>query len=236
MESYLDERERWEALLRWLRENGLSIVAGVALAALGFAGYRWWQGHLDQRELGAYALYAQMETAFAKGDDTRAFAAAGEIERHYTSTPYADQARLASASVFVNDGQFDRAASELRLVMAHPHDPILGLIARLRLARVQIAQHQAQAALASLDGVNPGAFAARYDEVRGDAYYDLGNRSAALAQYRLAQATDPGGETDSNLLKLKISELAANVPGTAATASTPATQAQPPAAGAPAAQ
>lgn len=231
MESYLDERERWEALLRWLKENGPSIVAGVAIASLGFAGYRWWQARVDQRELGGYALYAQMEDAFARGDDTQAFAAAGEIERSYASTPYADQARLASAATFVNDGQLDRAASELRVVMTHPHDSILGLIARLRLARVQIAQHQAQEALATLAGADPGAFTARYDQVRGDAYYALGNRAAALAQYRLAQVADPGGETDANLLKLEISELAANPPG-----KSPANQAPPPPASAPAAK
>ena len=102
-------------------------------------------------------------------------------------------------------------------------------IARLRLARVQIAQHQAQAALATLNGVNPGAFAPRYDVVRGDAYYALDNRSAALAQYRLAQTTDPGGETDVNLLKLQISELAANQSEPA-----PATKTAAPAAAAPA--
>lgn len=229
MESYLDERERWEALLRWLRVNGPSIVAGVALAALGLGGYRWWQGHLDQRALRAYALFAQMESAFGQGDDTQAFSAAGRIERDYASTPYADQARLASAAAFVNAGQLDRAASELRLVMMHPHDSILGLIARLRLARIQIAQHQAQAALATLDGVNPGAFAPRYDAVRGDAYYALGNRTAALAQYRLARATDPGGETDTNLLNLEISELAANQPGAPQAAKTQAPAAKAPA-------
>jgi predicted negative regulator of RcsB-dependent stress response len=210
VESYLDERERWEALLGWLRENGLSILAGVALAAVAFGGYRWWQGHRDQRDLNASALYAQMENAFGRGDEVSAFAAAGELERTYGSTPYADQARLASAGVFVQDGELGRAAGELRVVMLHPHDPILGLIARLRLARVQIAQHRAKEALATLDAVKPGAFATRYDVVRGDAYYALGERAAALAQYRLARATDPGGETDKHLLSLEISDLAAN--------------------------
>ena len=213
MDSYLDERERWDALIGWLRGNGPSILAGVLLAVLGLGGYRWWQARVAQRDLGAEALYAQMASAFGRGDDTRAFAAAGQIERRFGSTPYADQARLASAAAFVRDGQLGRAASELRVVMMHAHDPILALIARLRLARVQIAQNQAQAALATLDGVNPQAFAARYAEVRGDAYYALGNRSAALAQYRLARATDPGGETNANLLNLEISDLAANLPG-----------------------
>lgn len=212
MDSYLDEREQWEAFVGWLQHNGLSILAGVALAALAFGGYRWWQGHVDQRDLTASALYAQMDAAFGRGDEVSAFAAAGQLESKYGSTPYADQARLASAGVFVQNGELGRAAGELRAVMLHPHDPILGLIARLRLARVLIAQHQAKEALATLDAVKPGAFATRYAVVRGDAYYALGKLTDALAQYRLARATDPGGETDQQLLDLKISELAANLP------------------------
>lgn len=212
MESYLDEHERWEALLAWLRGNGPSILAGVALAVLAFGGYRWWQERVAQRDLAGYELYVQMENAFGRGDTVSAFTAAGKLERHYTSTPYADQARLASASAFVQTDELGRAAGELRTVMLRPHDRILGLIARLRLARIEIARHHGRLALTTLDAVKPGAFAARYDVVRGDAYYALGNRAAALAQYRLARATDSGGETDTHLLSLKISELAANLP------------------------
>jgi hypothetical protein len=40
----------------------------------------------------------------------------------------------------------------------------------------------------------------------------------ALSAYRLARASDPGGETDQHLLDLKISELAANLPGAQPTA------------------
>ncbi len=229
MDSYLDERERWEALMRWLRENGPAMVAGVALAVLGFTGYRWWHAHTDQRDLEAGAVFVQMENSFAKGDDTSGFIAAGELERNDASTPYADQARLASAAVFVDGGQLDRAAAELRAVMQHPHDSILGLIARLRLARVQIAQNQPQQALATLAAVDPGAFAPRYDVVRGDAYYALGQKPQALAQYRLARARDPGGETDTGLLDLEISELAANLPA-AAPATTPGARVATPAA------
>jgi predicted negative regulator of RcsB-dependent stress response len=207
----LTEKEQWEALKRWLRENGLAIVAGVAVAALGLSGYRWWQAHQNDADLAAGSMYVQMENAFAQGDRTQAFILLGDLERQYPSSPYADQAKLASARAFVEDNELGRAADELRDVMQHSRDPVLRPIARLRLARVQIAQHQASEAIATLSGANPGALAPQYAEARGDAYYAMGDKTAALAQYRLARATGTSGDADSGLLDLKISDLAADV-------------------------
>jgi predicted negative regulator of RcsB-dependent stress response len=218
----LNEREQWEALKRWVRENGPAVVLGVAIAGLGFGGYRWWQARQNSVDLAAGALYVQMENALAQGDHTRAFILIGDLERQYASSPYADQARLASAKAFVDDGELGRAADELREVMQHSNDPVLKLIARQRLARVQIAQHQASEALATLNGANPGALAPQYAEARGDAYYAMGDKAAALAQYRLARAADTSGQMDPGLLDLKISDLAADVttPAAAAAAAT----------------
>jgi predicted negative regulator of RcsB-dependent stress response len=207
----LTEKEQWEALKRWVRENGLAIVAGVAIAALGLGGYRWWQAHQNGADLAAGALFVRMENAFAQGDRTQAFILLGDLERQYPSSPYADQAKLASAKAFVEDNELGRAAAELRDVMQHTRDPILKPIARLRLARVQIAQHQLPEALATLNGADAGALASQYAEARGDAYYAMGQKAAALAQYRLARATDTSGDSDSGLLDLKISDLASEV-------------------------
>jgi predicted negative regulator of RcsB-dependent stress response len=217
----LSEREQWDALKRWLRENGPAIVAGVAIAALGLGGYRWWQARENNADLAAGTLYVQMENAFAQGNRTEAFIVLGDLERQYPSSPYADQARLASAKAFVDDNQLDRAADELRSVMQHSSDPILRLIARLRLARVQIAQHQPSDALATLNGASPGALAPQYEEARGDAYHAMGDKTAALAQYRLARAGAANGATDAGLLDLKISDLAADVSTPAPSAAGP---------------
>jgi predicted negative regulator of RcsB-dependent stress response len=224
MDDYLsDEREQWETFKRWLREYGPPILLAIAIVALGLGGYRWWQSRVSDRDLAAGADYVQMENALAHGDSTQAFVLLGKIVRNYPSSPYADQARLAAARSFVDSGDFARAADELREVMLHSPDSVLRLIARGRLARVQIAMHQPQRALATLNGAKPGAFAPVYAEARGDAYYALGKKREALAQYRLARATDAGGETDSSLLDLEISDLAANLPAThaASSASTP---------------
>jgi predicted negative regulator of RcsB-dependent stress response len=75
---------------------------------------------------------------------------------------------------------------------------------------VQIAQGKADDALATLNAVDAGAFAALYREARGDAYYAKGDKAAALKEYRNAQAagSDP-------LLGLKIADLAAEAPAAA---------------------
>jgi predicted negative regulator of RcsB-dependent stress response len=208
----LSEKEQWDVLKRWVRENGPAVVAGVAIAALGLGGYRWWQAHEDNVELTAGAMYVQMENAFAQGNRTQAFILLGDLERQYPSSPYADQAKLASAKAFVEDGELGRAAAELQDVMQHSRDPILRPVARLRLARVQTAQKKASEALATLNAANPGALAPQYAEARGDAYYALGDKSAALAQYRAARAAGAGeSEGGTGLLDLKISDLAADV-------------------------
>ena len=212
MDDYLlNEREQWEAVKRWVRESGPSIVAAFAIVALGFAGYRWWQARESKADLAAGAMLLQMENAFMHGDSAQAFIYLGELERRYPSSPYADQARLTSARAFVEDGELARAADELQQVMQHSPDSILRLIARLRLARVQIALHQPSEALATLNGANPGAMAPQYAQVRGDAYYAMSDKAAALAQYQQAKASDTGGETDTALLDLEISDLSADV-------------------------
>ena len=47
MEEYLSEKEQWEQVTRWLRENGLWIIAGIVVGAAGLAGWHWYQDHLN---------------------------------------------------------------------------------------------------------------------------------------------------------------------------------------------
>jgi predicted negative regulator of RcsB-dependent stress response len=156
----------------------------------------------------------QMVHALEQGNHSQALVVLGELERDYPGSPYTDQAKLLSARFYVDEGQLDRAAAELAAVGEHSKDTDLAQVARLRLARVQIAQGKADNALATLGSSGgTGAFAARYHEVRGDAYYAKGDKPAALREYRSAQGT--GGGTDAELLGLKIGDLDAGTPAAA---------------------
>ncbi len=206
MEDYLNEKEQWERVLAWLREQGPWMLGAVAVTAALFGGWRYWQSRVEQHELAAAARYEQVLDVFAGNDFARGLILADRLVKDFSSTPYADQAELAAARVEVENKELDKAAARLSRVLARTKDPELALVARLRLARVQLAQGQSDAALKTLDAVNPGAFAARYAEVRGDALLAKGDRDGALKAYRAARS---GGDTlDIDLLDLKISDLA----------------------------
>jgi len=210
VEEYLSEKEQWEWIKAQVRENGPAVILAVAAVGAGVFGWRWWQGHLDAGRLEAGAEYTQMVQALDGGDRSRALVLFGELERGYAASPYTDQARLLAARLYVLGGELDRAAAELGAVVERSKDRNLALVARLRLARVQIARGKADDALATLNAVDAGAFAALYREARGDAYYAKGDKAAALKEYRNAQAagSDP-------LLGLKIADLAAEAPAAA---------------------
>jgi predicted negative regulator of RcsB-dependent stress response len=223
VDDLLSEKEQWEMVKAWLKANGGWIVAGVAMGALGLAGWRWWEAREERLALEASGKYEQILTAFDRGDRTQALTLIGELERGYPSSPYLDQAHLAEARVNVQDGQLDKALGNLRAVLDKTRDPQLALIARLRVARVQAAQNKPDDALATLAAAkDPGAFAPRYAEARGDIQLAKGDKAAALKEYRTAREGGARGSVDVELLDLKIGDLTGGAPPAVAVASPPA--------------
>ena len=132
------------------------------------------------------------------------------LGREQPKSPYIDQANLAAARAFVDAGELDKASARLKTVMEQTPDHALALVARERLARVQIAQNAPDAALATLAAVDPGSFAPRYHEVRADAFEAKKDFPAALKEYRAARAADGSGIVDPESLDLKIGDLVAD--------------------------
>jgi predicted negative regulator of RcsB-dependent stress response len=222
-DSY-NEQEQWERVKFWLRDNGLWLLAGVLIGVGALAGWRWWEQRVEQRAQDASARYEEILGAFNRSDRTRAFTLIDSLRDEFPSSPYADQADLAGARDFIDQNELAKAAERLERVMKQSKDAELKLVSRLRLARVQLAQGNADAALATLDGADPGSFGPRFDEVRGDARLAKGDRPAALAAYVKARDADQDGVLDQATLELKIADLVADgvLAPAAATAVTPA--------------
>lgn len=210
MDDYLSEKEQWEWLKGWVRSNGLWIVAGILVGIGILLGWRWWQARTDRIALDAGAKYQQILEAMDKGDKTRAQTITSELERDYASSPYVDQANLIAARSAVESNELDKAAAILKSTVEKTKDPQLALVARLRLARVQLAQNKADEAIATLNAVDAGAFKPRFAEARGDALLAKGDKPGALKEYQDAREGLTTQSVDAQALDLKIGDLTAD--------------------------
>jgi len=220
VDEFMSESEQWELVKRWIRENAIWVVGGVALGVAGLAGWRMWEERIERQAHEASGRYEQALEAFARDDRTRGFTIVDELRRDQKASPYADQADLLAARIHVDAREYDKAVERLQRVMQGSRDEELRQVARGRLARVQIQRGNPDEALAALPAGKDGAFATRYEEIRGDAWLAKGDEAAALTAYRAARAGAATGAVDPGLLELKINALApAQAPaGEAATA------------------
>lgn len=208
MDVYKSEKEQWEDVKRWFRENGAWIVAGVVLGAGGLYGYRYWQAREDTQAIEAHEHFGNVLNALYANKKDEALKEIALLDDDYGRTPYADQARLRLAAWYVDTGKLADAIAPLTRVMDESRDDGLQFVARLRLARILAAQGKADEALRLIDAAGPSAFDPRFQEVRGDILLAKGDRAGALAAYERAAASTIPAIVNDDQLKLKIADLA----------------------------
>ena len=212
MDDFYSEAEQWERFKGWLRTYGPWIVGGILVALAGIAAWNWYQSRQDTVAVQASAKYTQLTNALQSNDLPRAKTLSAELERDFPDSPYVDQAHLFDARMAVDANDLGKAETLLRGIMDRSKDEELALIARLRLARVQLAQNKPDDALATLNGGKAGAFEARFHDARGDVLFAKGDKAGALKEYEAAQAGTENRSVDAESLQLKINDLKADAP------------------------
>jgi len=210
--SDYSEAEQLEQAKSWLKANAIWIIAGIAIGAGGLAGWRWYQDRRDTQAEAASARYEELVDAFSRRDNVRGTTLLEELNREYAWTPYASLGTLIAARVQVEANELDKAAASLMSVMDNAKDDELKMVARLRLARVQSAMGKHDEALATLKVDNPGEFAPRLADARGDVLLAKGDRDGALREYTAARASGNDGRIDVDMLDLKIRDLGGTPP------------------------
>jgi predicted negative regulator of RcsB-dependent stress response len=153
-------------------------------------------------------LYETLFEAVAEGDTDDAEEAASELYDDYASTVYPAQARLAMARLYMDKSRDKDAADSLRAIVDAEPESELGLIARLRLAKVLLYQNKPQDVIDLLGSLDDSAFTPRYSEVIADAHVMLGQYSEARDAYLLAMADSATMPTvDRVLVQMKFDDL-----------------------------
>ncbi|VVC76313.1 hypothetical protein AQUSIP_16230 [Aquicella siphonis] len=208
MTEYLTEQEQIEILKSWIKQYSLVILMGVLIAAAAISGWRYWQQRQSKILNHASSVYDEMLTMRAQNDNAATLTQAKKLLNHYPQTTYGQMAAFMLARNAVIKKDYAEAKKQLNWIMEDTRIKSIRQIARIRLARILIAEKNAQGALDELKKVDDKAFEGLIDEVRGDAYLALNNTSMARLSYQQALSELPNAEVIRPVLRMKYDNLA----------------------------
>ncbi|GJM09523.1 MAG: hypothetical protein DHS20C11_17990 [Lysobacteraceae bacterium] len=184
-DEMLDEYEQGEQARKWLKENALSLVLGVALGLAGLVGWQQWQVyqlmHKAEAAVEYDALISELGAGLAATEQRST-----DLAENYSDTAYATLAQMHLAAQYLAEDNREQAIAAYQEAVRVAALPQLKSIAQLRLARLLLADGQAQEAINQVAELSDGAFAGAAKEVEGDALVAIGKTDEARLAYQSA--------------------------------------------------
>jgi predicted negative regulator of RcsB-dependent stress response len=205
--EYLTEQEQIQQLKTWVKQYGPTVLLGIILAVVTTTGWRYWQNYQNRILVHASNVYDEMLALRAQNNNADATVQAKKLLAHYRKTPYADMAALLLARDAILKKEYSEAIAQLNWVIDHTRNTSLREVARLRMARVFVAEQKPDAALDLLKKVNDKNYIGLIDEVRGDAFLAKQDPTAARTAYQLALQELPNAEVTRPILQMKYTNL-----------------------------
>ncbi|MCU7935007.1 MAG: tetratricopeptide repeat protein [Candidatus Thiodiazotropha sp. (ex Dulcina madagascariensis)] len=208
MSVYQTEEEQVEAIKRWWKENGVSVIGGLVLGLGGVFGWQAWGSYQDRVGAKAALAFNQMVGAVERRDSVSAVKQAELLRENFDGGSYAVFAALAEARLKLDQG--DRAAAKSRLEWANQQagHAALKQLVQLNLARILLDEGELDAA-AKLASPGEGGFAGEFAVLRGDIAFAKGDKTSAAAAYTQAMALEV---SNRSLLQMKLDDLATATP------------------------
>jgi len=189
VDPYVSDEERWEAVKRWWKENGTTIVTGLLVGLLLIVGWRAWTGYRQDKIENATLRYEQLLLGLSqkrtKKNIKEVEKASRSLIQDYLGSPYAVDGALLLAKLKVETGALKEAISQLRWVLKNTdEDSYKNHLARLRLARLLRDEGKLGEALATLKVDDQGTYAVYYQYVQGTIYERQKKCEQAQAAYK----------------------------------------------------
>jgi len=223
VDVYTTEEQQIEAIKKWWKTNGNSVLIGIALAIAAVLGWQTWNQSTQTNREAAAVLYGQVVEAAKLAEQHRLSGNAEELQGQvatlshlgeqlktdYVGSEYAVFGAMMLGKEAMLAGNHEEAASELQWAMANTASEPTRLIANLRLARVLATMEKYDEALKALDSVQSGAQEDAYEEVRGDIYVAMGDQDKARDAYKKAMnlSADRNEGQSRPILKFKYDNL-----------------------------
>ena len=204
MSTYQTEEEQVEAIKKWWKENGKSVIGGVVLGFAIIGGWQGWQGYQRNQGEAASAYFDAMRQAVRSGRDDKAIEDGKRLIGDFGGSAYASFAALELARLAYQRSEKAVARDHLQWVSDSAPDPTIQELGRLRLGRLLLDMKELDALQSLLEKQASAAFAGEFSALRGDYERARGNNEAAREAYQEALVK---GVEDEELLRMKITDL-----------------------------
>lgn len=201
------EDEQVEKLKAWWKSYGNALIAGVALGLAVLFGGRYWQHQQAENAAEASALFDQMVYSIHEKDAGNYTAAGTKIINDYARTPYAGLAALVLARENYDHNEKEKAKKQLAWAIDNAREEGVRQVARIRLARIQLADNNVAGAEQLLKEEPLVGFELDFYEVKGDVLKKKGDMSGARAAYGKAIAHAASNGKYIEKLQMKIDDL-----------------------------
>ena len=181
-----EEEEQLDDLKKWWARYRNPLIYGLLAGILTIFGVRAWVVHQGNLAVSASNEYEQLQVESRAGNVEAVLKRGGYIIDTYPRTPYAALSALILAREYVDKGDLPAARARLEWVIEHAKLPEFAHIARLRLGKLMLAMGEGTQALALIEPVGGGEYAAEYAELTGDIYAETGQPAKARQAYQLA--------------------------------------------------
>ena len=205
MDYYVSDDEQLEVIKKWWQTNGGAIITGIFIGLAVILGWQYWTSFQSSRAEQAAAHYDGLLQAVAKQDFAQARQQGQVLQENFAHSTYAVLAALELARLAVEAGDNATAVKQLAVAIEQARQEEIKDIARLRLARVLLAEKRYNDAEARLNEINNAGFTAEREALRGDLYVARNDPGKARLAYQAAL----GASSDNALVQLKLDNLLA---------------------------
>jgi predicted negative regulator of RcsB-dependent stress response len=206
MEEFESEDQQVEAIKKWWKDNGASLLLGLGIGVAALLGWRQYLAYQTEHSAEASDLFQAVQTQVVNNKLDDAHIKKAEIIRNdFSDTPYAALVSLAQAKHEYDNGDTESAMTHLKWASQNATEADVQHVANLRLARVLIAEKKYDEAETLLLTDHPAGFTAGYEELKGDLYVAKGEIDQARAAYD--KAINAADGSASRWLRLKRQDL-----------------------------
>ncbi|WP_354625181.1 tetratricopeptide repeat protein [Psychromonas sp. MME2] len=214
IEGYETEEQQVDAIKKWWKENGNSLIIGAVVGLAGLWGWRYYNDSVIATQEQQSQAYSTMLLQFEAQNGAKDLTQISAFVNDNISNNYGILAALLLSKEAIQQQNFALAKEQLLQVQKENKFAPLNDVVNLRLARVQVELGEHEAALQTLTLIKSNSFLAKASQEKGNIYLHKGDLQQARGAFQEAIMASEG-RVDP-ILQLQFDDLATTTDDVAA--------------------